>query len=110
MIDLDENEQKHVRVAMRFLQVRLRGLAALAKALSIDYYTAQKAVTGARPVTARVAFRVARLVDVGIDDLLAGRFVPEGICPHCGRAPSDFGPEETVAESAPRPDGPRLVK
>jgi hypothetical protein len=33
-----------------------------------------------------VAFRVARLTGVSIDDLLAGKYPPPGTCPHCGHS------------------------
>lgn len=42
-----------------------------------------------RKVTPLVAFRVARFAQVGVDDLLAGKLVPPGTCPHCGRGPTD---------------------
>jgi hypothetical protein len=38
--------------------------------------------------------RIARFVDVSVDDLLEGRYAPEGTCPYCGSAP-DFGDEKT---------------
>jgi hypothetical protein len=33
-----------------------------------------------------MAFRVARLATVTVDDLITGKFSPPGICPHCGHA------------------------
>jgi hypothetical protein len=35
-------------------------------------------------VSASLAYRVARLAEVGIDDLLAGAFPPPNTCPHRG--------------------------
>jgi len=51
---------------------------------------------GGRDVTARLAYSVARLTDVSIDDLLAGALLSPRTCPHCGRPPDDFIDEETV--------------
>jgi len=63
-----------------------------------------------RDVTARLAYSVARLTDVGIDDLLAGALLSPRTCPHCGRPPSDFTDEETVVEDQPREAVLKLVK
>jgi len=35
-----------------------------------------------------MAFRVARLAQVWIDDLLDGKYPVKGMCPHCGRGPN----------------------
>ena len=52
----------------------------------------------------RVAFRLARFINVGIDDLLAGRFPEPGVCPRCAyRLPLDgrYGtPSRRAARSA----------
>jgi hypothetical protein len=79
--DLTKEEQAYVRAALRFLRARCGGWKAVAKALR-----AHK--TGLsmrdRAVTASLAVRVARFVGVGVDDLLAGKFPPQGTCPFCG--------------------------
>lgn len=36
------------------------------------------------PISPTMAFRVARMAGVGLDDLLAGRYPVKGMCPHCG--------------------------
>jgi hypothetical protein len=78
--DLTPDEQRNVRAAVRFLRIRCGGWVPLTKALRLTRSTLQK--VGATPV---VAFRVARFVGVGIDDLLAGKYPPDGVCPHCGQ-------------------------
>lgn len=35
-------------------------------------------------VTPLIAFRVARFAEIGVDDLLTGKYPPAGACPHCG--------------------------
>lgn len=50
-------------------------------------------------VTAGLAYSVARLTDVSIDDLLAGALLSPRTCPHCGHLPDDFVDEETVVEN-----------
>ncbi len=48
--------------------------------------TTQDAGLGHGPASASMAFRLARLANVTVDDLLTGKFPPPGICPHCGYA------------------------
>jgi hypothetical protein len=76
-------EQTHVLTAVRFLRARCGGWAPLVKALSFTRKTLTK------PATATVAFRVARLAGIGIDDLLAGKYPPAGTCAHCGHRAED---------------------
>lgn len=101
MSDLTLTEQKHVRTALRYLRRRLGSGMALAEALRFSPDRVKKVAGGRSPVTANMAFRVARLAGVEIDALLAGRYLP-GACPRCGYVP-DFADEETVAEDGPRP-------
>ena len=61
-------------------------------------------------VTARLAYSVARLTDVPIDDLLADVLLSSRTCPHCGRPPDDFASEETVIEDRLREAVLKLVK
>lgn len=96
MSDLDEKEQRHVRTALRYLRLRVGAWGPVAKVLRYQYDSIEKVVNGRRPVTPTLAIRVARLANVGIDDLLAGRHLP-GACPHCGH-PLDFADEATVVE------------
>lgn len=111
MSDLDEKEQKHVRVALRHLHRRTGTWAATAEALRCAQETLKAVMRDRYPVSASLAFRVARLADVPIDDLLAGRFLPPGACPHCGHVP-DFSDEPTQVQGVPRPadgNGLKLV-
>ena len=59
-------------------------------------------MSGRRGVTASLAVRIARLVEVSIDELLDGRALPAQLCPHCGRPTDDFADEQTVVEDRPR--------
>ncbi len=70
-----------------------------ARALHVEEDTIAKVARGRRPVTARLSIRVARLIEVGGDDLLAGR---HAVCPHCGHLPDDFLDEEmAVTDETP---------
>jgi len=109
-VKLTDKEQRHVRLALRFLRHRVAGWQPLADALGLKADTLGKVLRGGRDVTARLAYSVARLTDVSIDDLLAGQLLSPRTCPHCGRPPDDFVDEETVVEDRPREVGLRVVK
>lgn len=99
-----------MRTALRYLQVRTGGWVPVAAVLHCKADTISKIVSGRRSVTASLAVRVARLVEVSIDDLLSGKTLPARTCPHCGRPPDDFGNEETVVEDHPREALLKLVR
>ena len=91
---LTNKEQRHVRTALRFLHHRVGGWQPLADALGVKAHSLGKVLRGAPAVMARLAYGVARLTDVSIDDLLAGALLSPRTCPHCGRPPDDFADEE----------------
>lgn len=78
--DLTPEELANLRAAIQFLRVRCGGWEPLAKALRVNKHT----IWGnPGPM---VAFKIARVAGVGVDDVLAGRYPPEGVCRHCGHA------------------------
>jgi hypothetical protein len=81
--DLTAIEQTNVRAALRFMRARCGTWAAVSKALKLGDSTASNVAAGAA-VSPLLAFRVARLAKVGVDDVLAGRFPDPRCCPHCG--------------------------
>lgn len=98
-----------MRTALRFLRFRVGGWQPLADALGTKADTIGKVLRGGRDVTAKLAYSVARLTDVSIDDLLAGALLSPRTCPHCGRPPDDFVDEETFVENRPRETVMKLV-
>lgn len=91
-VDLTAKEQEHVRSALQFLRVRMCGWMAVAKALHLQEVSVRQVGSGRRTVTPTMVFRVARLVQVPIDDLLAGKYPEPGICPRCGHRPPEISP------------------
>jgi hypothetical protein len=83
--DLTAAEQANVKTALAFLRARCV-LRPLAKALRVSPKTLRMVPSPA------VAFRVARLAAVGVDDVLAGRFPLPG-CAHCGLRKEDEAAE-----------------
>ena len=84
MSDLTTQEQTNVRTALKFLRARCGGWEPLAKTLGTKISSLSHAVGGSRAVSASIAFRVARLARVPVDDVLAGRYPGVGTCPYCG--------------------------
>jgi hypothetical protein len=78
--DLSSAEQAHVRAAIAFLRARCGGMKPLAKALRFARGTLRM------PAGPVLAFRVAKLAGVPVDDVLTGKYPPPGVCPHCGHA------------------------
>ncbi len=88
-IDLTPDEERHVRTALKFLYQRCGAWEPLSKALGTSCDMLSRTTCGMRPVSARMAIRVAKFAKVGVDDVLTGRFPPEGTCPNCGYCPKE---------------------
>ena len=93
--DLTAAEQANVKAALAFLRARVGGVQPLAKALRFSTKTLRC------PPGPVLVFRLARLAGVSVDDVLAGKFPPPGVCAHCGqradetaepRQPGSFAP------------------
>ena len=82
--DLTTAEQSNVREALEFLHARCGTWATVAKAVRLGENTLSDAARGFRVPGPLLAFRVARLAKVGVDDVFAGRFPDPRCCPHCG--------------------------
>lgn len=102
--DFTPEQEGHVREALRYLRVRCRGLEAASMALHVDERTLSRTLAGHR-VSAVLAVRLAKLLRVGVDDVLTGRIVPPGICPHCGHDVRTVLPPRRVRTG--RPGRPR---
>jgi hypothetical protein len=94
MSDLTASEQTHVRTALKFLRSRCGTWVAVAKALRLGESTVGNVANGHHAATPIMAFRVARLAKVGVDDVLAGRFPAPGTCPHCGHVRTEAAAAE----------------
>ena len=72
-----------MRGAIRHLHARVGDWMLVAKSLRFSKSTVTDMVYGRSPVSASMAFRVARFLGAPIDDLLAGWFTPPQTCPYC---------------------------
>ena len=101
MSDLTKEEQQRVRATLHHLRRQTGGWIPLAAALHYGPDSLEKIANArGRAVTPTLAFRVARLADTPIDDLLGGRF-RAGACPHCGYLPDLEDDPTTVEDAAP---------
>ena len=82
--DLTAAEAQHCRTALRFLHRRCETWAPLAAALRVKDANLSEVARGNRPVTASLAFRIARFAKVTVDDVVTGRFPDPRACPMCG--------------------------
>jgi hypothetical protein len=76
--DLSAKEQANVRTAIAFLRARCGGPKPLANALRFTTKTLRN------PASPTMAFRIAKLASVPVDDVLTGKYPPAGTCPYCG--------------------------
>ena len=80
---LTAKEQAHVRLAIRYLRVRLGSWVAVARAVRIKRATVRRVRDGGK-VRPYLAARVARAVAVRVEDLTAGKYLGHDPCPNCG--------------------------
>ena len=82
---LSPDEEKHVRAALRVLQVRFGGWAPVAAAMGVRANVLLRCVSRNGRPSAGLAVRTARLAKATIEDVLSGAWPAPGSCPMCGR-------------------------
>jgi hypothetical protein len=82
--DLSPAEQEHVRALLRMLRAKLGSWRAVQHALPLSYSSLWEVTSERAEVSAMIAFRVARLLDVSLHHVLTGEALPPGTCRHCG--------------------------
>jgi DNA-binding XRE family transcriptional regulator len=98
MAALSHEEARNVVLALRVLRARLGTQKELARSLGLSQQWLVSLMRGYVSPSVGVALRVARLADVPMDDVLAGRFPACGTCPNCGHRLPTFTDETTIAE------------
>ncbi len=84
--DLSKTEQANVRVLLRMLHTKMGGKwQTVARALPIASSSLVQTMSRRVDVSVTIAFRVAKLLDVPLQRVLAGEALPPGTCKHCGR-------------------------
>ena len=87
--DLTTKEGSNVRAALAFLRLRCGGWGPLSKILRFKDTTLSAIHGGDKSVSPLLAFRIARVAKVGVNDVLSGKFPAPGTCPHCGHIKED---------------------
>lgn len=77
-------EQEHVINALHFLRRKLDCWDAVAKLLHVNKNSLASVRAKEVSVTPNLTFRLAKVLDVGIDALLAETWHEPGMCPRCG--------------------------
>lgn len=83
--DLSLVEQANVRAYLRMLRVRFGNWRTVEHALPVSHSLMNEVMSGRREVSATIAFRVAKMLDVSLYHVLTGAALPPGTCKHCGR-------------------------
>jgi hypothetical protein len=84
---LTKEQRANVLASLRFLRIRAGRWKLLAKALGFEIITMKNVMKGINPASVNLAFQVSKLACVPFDDVVAGKYPVEGMCPHCGRGP-----------------------
>lgn len=82
---LTPEQQVNVRRVYKMTAALHGSHAALARALGVTPESLRRAQHKSRPPTPAQAYAIARLLDVGVDHVLAGRW-HKVTCPCCGQA------------------------
>ncbi|MGH7633616.1 MAG: hypothetical protein ACRENC_07785 [Gemmatimonadaceae bacterium] len=87
--DLSLDEQEHVRVCLRALHARFKNWRNVERSLPVAHSVLVDLMSGRCEISVVIAFRAAKVLQVSIYDVIAGRAVPAGTCAHCGKEPAE---------------------
>jgi hypothetical protein len=82
--DLSLDEQRNVLAILHALRARFGNWFTVEKALPLAHSTRIKISSKRHEVSTTIAFRIAKLLEVSLHDVIAGAALPENTCPHCG--------------------------
>ena len=83
--DLSRDEQRNVLEALRALRARFGNWLTVERALPISHSQRVEMTEGRTGVSTTIAFRIAKLLEVSLHDVLQGTALPMPTCPHCGK-------------------------
>lgn len=83
--DLSHDEQRNVLTCLHSLRARLGNWFTVERAVPISHSQRVEITEGRSEVSTTIAFRIAKLLEVSLHDVLAGTAVPKNTCPHCGK-------------------------
>jgi hypothetical protein len=83
--DLSRTEQQNVLDTLRALRTRFGNWLTVERALPISHSQRVEMTEGRTEVSTTIAFRIAKLLEVSLHDVLQGAALPKPTCPHCGK-------------------------
>ena len=83
--DLSRVEQQNVLDTLRALRSRFGNWLTVERALPISHSQRVEMTKGRTEVSTTIAFRIAKLLEVSLHDVLQGLALPKPTCPHCGK-------------------------
>src|SRR5689334_23128246 len=95
--DLSRVEQQNVLDTLRALRARFGNWLTVERALPISHSQRVEMTEGRTEVSTTVAFRIAKLLEVSLHDVLQGIALPKPTCPHCGKVLSTSSDEGSAA-------------
>lgn len=83
--DLSRDEQKNVLATLHALRARFGTWFTVERALPLSHSQRVEMTSGRSEVSTTVAFRIAKLLEVSLHDVIQGIALPKPTCPHCGK-------------------------
>jgi hypothetical protein len=83
--DLSQVEQKNVLACLHSLRARFGNWFSVERALPLAHSQRVEITEGRAGVSTTIAFRIAKLLEVSLHDVIQGLVVPKNTCPHCGK-------------------------
>ena len=83
--DLSRAEQQNVLDTLRALHTRFGNWLTVERAVPISHSQRVEITKGRAEVSTTIAFRIAKLLEVSLHDVLQGTALPKSTCPHCGK-------------------------
>lgn len=89
--DLSLDEQRNVLATLHALRVRFGSWFTVERALPISHSQRVEMTEGRTDVSTTIAFRIAKLLEVSLHDVLQGLALRKPTCPHCGKVIDALG-------------------
>ena len=83
--DLSLDEQRNVLDMLRALRARFGNWLTVERALPISHNQRVEMTEGRAEVSTTIAFRIAKLLEVSLHDVISGIALSKPMCPHCGK-------------------------
>jgi hypothetical protein len=83
--DLSRDEQRNVLDMLRALRARFGNWFSVERALPMSHSQRVEMTEGRADVSATIAFRIAKLLEVSLHDVIQGVALPKSTCLHCGK-------------------------